>query len=283
MVEEFSAVSDSGFMARLAQREQEANTLLCVGLDPDLDRIPECVKAGKSPAAAILAFNRAIIAATADLVSCYKPQAACYEAWGPAGGHVLLATREMISEAGALSLLDAKRGDVDNSTRLYAKAIFDAYGFGAVTASPYLGKDALGPFLERSDRGIFVLCRTSNKGAVEFQDLPVGEGEPLYLRVARRVVIWNTNANCGLVVGATFPEEVARVRGEVGDMPLLLPGVGEQKGFLEASVRGGVNSKRGGLSVVVARSVLYASNGSDFADASRSEALRLRDEINKYR
>ena len=185
-------------------------------------------------------------------------------------------------------LLDAKRGDMGNTAQAYSDAIFDTLAADAVTLHPYLGGDALQPFLKRGDCGCFILAHTSNPGAGEFQDLTVrasnGAEEPLYLVVARAVAQqWNANGNCGLVVGATFPEQLQRVRAAVGDLPLLIPGIGAQGGDLAAVVKNGLDSQRAGLLISASRSVIYASGGSDYAQAARSEAERLRDEIESLR
>jgi orotidine-5'-phosphate decarboxylase len=278
-----AADAGASFGARLRARWQ-AGTLLCVGLDPELEHLPATIQRG-DPAAAILAFNTAIVNATSDLVCAYKPNAAFYEAHGPPGMEALLATIALIhSQApGVPVLLDAKRGDVGNTSRAYAHAIFDVCGADAVTVQPYLGRDALAPWLERADRGVFVLCRTSNPGAGELQDLTI-EGEPLFLHLARRVAgEWNAQGNCGLVVGATWPAELAAIRAVAPDLPLLVPGIGAQGGDLERSARAGVDHYGQGLLISASRSVLYASSGADFADAARREALRLRAAINAAR
>jgi orotidine-5'-phosphate decarboxylase len=256
------------------------DSLLCVGLDPEIGKLPGNL-AGLPPATAVLAFNREIVAATADLVACYKPNMAFYEALGPAGLGALQETLALIPRE-IPTICDAKRGDIANTMRLYAQAIFDVYGFDSVTASPYLGEDALEPFLSRRDRGVFVLCRTSNPGAAQIVNLPV-EGRPLYLAVAERVQTWNENRNVGLVVGATYPGELAQVRAACPALPILLPGVGAQEGNLEAAVAAGIDRDGMGLVVVAARQVLYASSGPDFPQAARRAAAALRERINQVR
>jgi orotidine-5'-phosphate decarboxylase len=256
------------------------DSLLCVGLDPEIDKLPGDL-AGLPPAEAVLAFNREIVAATADVAACYKPNIAFYEALGPDGLRALQETLALIPDE-IPTICDAKRGDIANTMRLYARAVFDVYGFDSVTASPYLGQDALEPFLSRKDRGVFVLCRTSNPGAAQIVDLPV-EGRPLYLAVAERIRTWNENRNVGLVVGATYPDELARVRAACPELPILLPGVGAQQGNLEAAVAAGIDRERMGLVVVAARQVLYASSGPDFPRAARQAAAALRDRINQAR
>jgi orotidine-5'-phosphate decarboxylase len=293
------------FMERLRRRWQEARTLLCVGLDGELERMPEQFRRGLTKGdangysngererrieAALTEFHLAIVDATADLVCAYKPNIAFYEQHGPAGLRSLMAIIAYIQKKypEIPVLLDAKRGDIGSTSQAYARAVFDIYGADAVTAQPYLGYDALEPFLSRADRGVFVLCRTSNPGASELQDLSVRAGgdvaEPLYLSVARRVATeWNTRSNCGLVVGATYPEELRQIREIVGDLPILAPGVGTQGGDLEATVRAGLDSARQGLLISVSRAILYASTEDDFASAARRQAGWLRMEIERQR
>jgi orotidine-5'-phosphate decarboxylase len=293
------------FNERLRRRWQEARTLLCVGLDGEIERMPEQFRRGlalgetsgnsvdereRRIEAALTEYHIAIVEATADLVCAYKPNSAFYEQHGPAGLRALTAIIGYIQKKypEIPVLLDAKRGDVSSTNQAYARALFDIYSADAVTAQPYLGYDALEPFLSRAERGVFILCRTSNPGARDLQDLSVGAGdddaEPFYLRVARRVAKeWNANGNCGLVVGATYPEELRQVRAIVGDLPILAPGVGAQGGDLEATVRAGIDSVGQGLLISVSRSILYASTGDDFASAARRQAGWLRMAIERQR
>lgn len=266
------------FREKLLAASRKNNSLLCVGLDT----VPSLLPGPFSPEpASVAAFNRAVVEATADLVCAYKPNLAFYEALGIAGMEALARTLEHIPKDVPV-IADAKRGDIGNTARAYATAVFDVLGFDAVTVSPYLGRDALQPFLDYADRGIFVLCRTSNPGARDFQDLLI-DGRPLYQVVAERVVQWDQHGNCGLVVGATYPQEVAIVRGIAPELPLLVPGVGAQAGDLPAAARAAVDA-RGELAVInSSRQVLYASRGADFAQAARQAALTLRDEINRAR
>jgi orotidine-5'-phosphate decarboxylase len=277
--------SQQSFIERLHARWAAA-TLLCVGLDPEPERLPVSARQ-ENVEQTLLAFNTAIVEATADLVCAYKPNIAFYEALGPAGLEALIHTIAHIHERapGVPVLLDAKRGDMANTSRLYARAVFDACAADAVTVQPYQGQEALAPFIERADRGVFVLCRTSNPGAGELQDLLVAEtGDPLYLRVARAVAErWNGHGNCGLVVGATWPDELQAIRAAAPALPILLPGIGAQGGDLAGSVRAGVDRQGQGLLVSASRSVLYASSGRDFAQAARREAERLRAAINQHR
>lgn len=258
------------FREKLAAAAERNESLLCVGLDPQPARMP---------VDDLLRFTSAIIEATSDLVCAYKPQSAFFEAQGQAGWEALKATIEAVPDDVPV-VLDVKRGDIASTAEAYATACFDVMGADAVTLSPYLGRDAVAPFLARPERGTFILCRTSNAGGADLQSLDVG-GEPLYLRVASLVQEWGAeHRNAGLVVGATYPEELAAVRERCPDLPILLPGIGAQGGDLEASVAAGTDAGAGGLLVSASRSVIYASEGEDFAQAARTEAERLRDAIN---
>jgi orotidine-5'-phosphate decarboxylase len=291
----------SAFFERVRLRWQQAETMLCVGLDGELEHLPVGLRGDAQPGSraaeeALVAFHTAIVDATADLVCAFKPNSAFFEQHGPAG---LQALQRLIAYIHTRYpeipvLLDAKRGDIGSTSQAYARAAFDLYQADGITVQPYLGDDALRPFLERAERGIFILCRTSNPGAGEVQDMQVrytphtespsvaeSSGEPLYLWVARLVALrWNAHGNCGLVVGATYPTELAAIRAAVGDLPILVPGIGAQGGDLDAVLRAGRASDGYGMLVSASRSVLYASDGSDFAEAARREALALRDTIN---
>lgn len=271
------------FIERLRVATRRNDSLLCVGLDPDLERLPAHLLEGRSPAEAVLEFNRQIIEATCDLVSAYKFNLAFYEALGPEGLEALKRSVELVP-LGLLTIGDGKRGDVAHTSKAYAKALFEVLGFGAVTANPYLGLEALEPFLSWEDRGVFVLCRSSNPGAAQFQSLACA-GRPLYLGVAEAVAQLSERfGNLGLVVGATWPEELREVREEVGEeLPLLIPGVGAQAGDLELAVRYGTNSRGEQALIASSRAVIFASSGEDFAEAARTAASRLRDEINRWR
>ena len=269
-----AAPAKTRFAERLQRAVDAADSLLCVGLDPQPER---------TPAAEILAFNRTVIEATADCACAFKPQSAFYEAAGPEGWEALARTIELIRELAphALVVLDAKRGDIAHTARAYATAAFEQFGADAVTASPYLGGDSVAPFLERPEHGAFVLCRTSNPGGGDFQSLPVDGGKPLYERVAQRAAEWAEahHDNVGLVVGATWPAELARVRELCPDLPILLPGIGAQGGDLEAALRAGLDAQGRGLLVSASRSVIYAGGASEI----RAEAARLRGAINELR
>jgi len=273
------------FIKRLQLSWKRSRSLVCVGLDPEPARLPAHLR--NSPDA-LFEFCRDIIDATADLICCFKPQVAHFAAHGAEDtlervvAHILEHHREVPV------ILDAKRGDIGSTALHYATEAFDRYGADAVTVNPYLGRDSVQPFLDRADRGVIVLCRTSNPGARDLQDLavtdPDGGTRPLYQHVAALVASeWNANGNCALVVGATYPQQLAEVRNLVGDMPLLVPGVGAQGGDVAAVVQNGANSEDAGLIISSSRAILYAGSGTDFADAARDAARTLRDEINRYR
>ena len=269
-----------GFIAQLASAWRRNDSLVCVGLDPEVERFPASLAGVAAP---IFEFNKAIVDATADLVCAYKPQFAHYSAY--AAEDQLERTIEYIHRVYPQIpvILDSKRGDVGNTAERYALEAFERYGADAVTVNPYLGGDSLEPFLKREDKGVIVLCRTSNPGARDVQDLDVA-GRPLYQRVAALVAgEWNANGNCALVVGATYPRELAEVRAIAGAMPLLVPGVGAQGGDVAAVVANGKNADGAGLIISSSRAILYAGSGDDYSAAARRAAQALRDEINKYR
>ena len=265
------------FFQRLAAACSRNQSYLCIGLDPDPARLP---------VPDVLTFLRTVIDATADLACAYKPNAAFFEALGPGGWEVLVRTVEAVPD-GVPVILDGKRGDIGSTAAAYARAAFDVAGADAVTANPYLGGDALAPFLEREDRGVYVLCRTSNPGARDLQDLAVqgedGGTRPLYLAVAERARRWNRHGNVGLVVGATYPEEMQAVRRACPDLPFLVPGVGAQGGDLAAAVRAALDAGGGGFVIAASRQVLYAGDGREFAAAARRAAQELRDAVNRHR
>ena len=273
------------FIEQLQRAWRNNDSLVCVGLDPEPSRVPPALR--DSPDAPF-EFCRAIVDATADLVCCFKPQFAHFAAQRAEGALERLIAYIHERHPGVPVILDAKRGDIGSTAQYYAAEAFGRYGADAVTANPYLGRDSVQPYLEHADRGVVVLCRTSNPGAREFQDLVVqdadGVGAPLYQRVAATVARdWNGNGNCALVVGATYPRELAEVRAIVGDMPLLVPGVGAQGGDVAAVVHNGKNSAGAGLIVSSSRAILYASPADDFAAAARRATETLRAEINRYR
>ncbi len=266
------------FRDKLRAAAARNDSLLCIGLDPQPARMP---------VDDVLTFCRSIIEATSDLVCVYKPQAAFFEALGLEGWKALQATIEAVPDDIPV-ILDAKRGDIATTAEAYATACFDVLGADAVTINPYLGGDGVRPFLARPDRTAFVLCRTSNPTAPDLQDLPIpaadGSSEPVYLRVAELANEWNReHQNVGLVVGATYPEELLGIRERCPDLPILLPGIGAQGGDLEASVAVGLDADGGGLMLSASRAVLYASEGGDYAEAARIAASELRDSINVAR
>jgi orotidine-5'-phosphate decarboxylase len=268
------------FLRAVASAWQKNNSLLCVGLDPDSTKIPSRLRTHKTP---LYAFNRAIIDATADLVCAFKPQIAYYAA--ARAEAELEQTIAYCHERypGIPVILDAKRGDIGATAEQYAHEAFDRYQADAVTVNPYLGSDTLKPFLERRDKGIIILCRTSNPGAKELQDLDA-EGKKLYQIVAAKAATqWNYNGNVLLVVAATYPQELGEIRSLVGEMPLLVPGIGAQGGEVKSAVLNGKSKKGTGMIINSSRGIIYASEKDDFAEAARRAAITLRDEINLYR
>ena len=268
------------FTQSLTAAWKRNDSLLCVGLDPEPAKFPPHLRDAPD---AIFEFCKAIVDATADLVCCLKPQVAHFAAHGAEGALERLIAHVHAKHAGVPVILDAKRGDIGSTAELYAREAFERYRADAVTANPYLGYDSLAPFLAHADKGVVVLCRTSNAGARDLQDLDVG-GRKLYQHVARLVATtWNTNGNCLLVVGATYPAELAEVRAIVGDVPLLVPGVGAQGGDIEAVVRSGATENGTGLVISSSRAIIYAGHDERFADAAREAAKATRDAINAYR
>ncbi len=261
------------FGEKLRAAQARAQSWLCVGLDSDPDKMPAALRGRQD---AITAFNRAIVAATSDLVCAYKPNLAFYLAQGLPGITALLDTVAAIPRDIPI-LLDAKFGDIESSAKGYARFAFQVAGVDAVTASPYLGMDALEPFLAYGDRAVFVLAHTSNPGAGQLQDVVV-ESEPFYLRVVR-AAMGRGPAEVGLVVGATFPGQLQAVREMSPNAILLIPGVGAQGGSLSAAVGFGPTASGIGPIINASRSVLYASGGDDYAEAARGAALKMRDEI----
>ena len=266
------------FSERLARAHAAADSLVCVGLDPDLARLPDDLRSDPQP---LLAFNRRIVDATHDLCAAYKPQVAFYSALGKEAE--LAASIRYIRERAptALVILDAKRGDIGNTAEAYAREAFDRYDADAVTVNPYMGEDAVLPFLARPDRGALVLCRTSNPGGHDFQDLII-EGVPLYRRVAQRAATrWNRHGNLMLVVGATRPQELAELRRAHPELSFLVPGIGAQGGDLEATLAAGLDAGGKGLLVSSSRAVIYAGRGS--SAAIRAAAQDLHGAINRRR
>lgn len=264
------------FYKKLSVIMKRHNSLLCIGLDSDSAKLPVSIKKQKYSQ---FLFNKAIIDATHGLVCAYKPNSAFYEARGERGIHELKMTCDYLRKKfpDIVIILDAKRADIGNTNNGYVTFAYDYLGVDAITLHPYLGREAIRPFLDRKEKGSIILCRTSNPGAGEFQDT-------MYQKVARHVAReWNENKNCALVVGATYPGELKIVRRIVKDIPLLIPGIGVQGADVEKTVRAGIDSHGAGAIINASRSVIFASNGSDFARESRQEAQKLREEINRYR
>ena len=273
------------FMQALRARWEQANSLVCVGLDPEPAKFPE--KFAGDPDA-VFSFCRDIVDATAEVACSFKPQIAHFAALGAEDALARLVAYIHATHPGIPVILDSKRGDIGSTAQHYASEAFDRYAADAVTANPYLGRDSLQPFLDRADRGVVILCRTSNPGAGDLQDLVVqaegGTARPLYQHVAQTVARdWNGHGNCALVVGATWPGQLREVRAIVGDMPLLVPGVGAQGGDVEAVVANARTADGTGLIISSSRAVLYASRGADYAEAAARTARSLRDEINRHR
>lgn len=256
-------------------RSRAANSLLCIGLDSDMALIPQRFQGEAMPQ---FAFNRWLIEATHTRVAAYKINTAFYEARGSAGWAELEHTIAYLREAhpDILTICDAKRGDIGSTSAAYARAVFDHLGFDCVTLNPYLGRDALEPFLERADKGCILLCRTSNPGAGELQDLEV-DGGPLWLHVAQVIDgEWNRRRNCMLVVGATFPRELRRLRVQLPDMPLLIPGVGAQGGDLALTVQAGLDRQGGGIILNIGRAILTVDDPGAAAEGYRREIAAVR-------
>jgi orotidine-5'-phosphate decarboxylase len=267
------------FTEKLRAAWHRSGSMLCVGLDPDPAMLPSPLDGAPD---AIERFCREIVDATADLVCAFKPQIAHFASQRaePQLERICHYIRERYPDV--VLLVDAKRGDIGSTAEHYAREVFSRYGADAATVNPYLGFDSVEPFLRHQGHGVIVLCRTSNPGSGDFQSLDL-EGEPLYLHVARRVATeWSQVGECGLVVGATYPDEMRRVRAAAGDLPFLVPGVGAQGGDVGAIVEAGADSSGFGMMISSSRAVLYASKGADFADAARQVALRTRDEICRF-
>ena len=272
------------FTEQLRTAWENNGSLLCVGLDPDPAKFPAHL-AGQPDA--MFEFCRSIADATADLVCCFKPQIAYFAAHRAEDQLEALIAHIHARHPGIPVILDAKRGDIGSTAEQYAVEIFERYQADAITVNPYMGRDSVDPYLAYPDKGVILLCRTSNPGGSDLQFLEVGatdHPEKLYERVARLVATeWNITGQCALVVGATFPGEIARVREIVGDLPLLVPGIGAQGGDVEATLKAGRTSNGTGLMINSSRAILYAGQGEDYAAAARRAAIETRDTINRYR
>lgn len=269
------------FISALKAAWQQRDSLLCVGLDPDPAKFPAHLRARPDR---IFEFCRQIVDATADLVCSFKPQIAYFAAERAEDQLEALIEHIHRTHPGVPVILDAKRGDIGSTAEQYAREAFERYRADAVTLNPYMGRDSVEPYLAHAGKGVILLCRTSNAGGSDLQFLELAgqpQAERLFEHVARLVAEeWNASGNCGLVVGATFPAEIARVRALVGDMPLLVPGIGAQGGDIAATVRAGATAGGAGLMLNSSRAILYAGSGEDFAAAARQAALDTRDAIN---
>jgi len=270
-----SEAADSQFFNRIAARQRQIGSRLCIGIDPDPKRIPACCGTGEG---AIFNFSKAIVDQTADLASCYKPQIAYFAA--RSAEDELLETIRYIQSLEVPVLLDGKRGDIGSTAEMYARELFERYQADAITVNPYMGFDSMQPYLEYPDRGVFILCRTSNPGGTDLQNLKLESGKTIYEHVAYQATHeWNENNNIGLVVGATRPEELRSIRTICGEMTFLLPGVGAQGADVAELMGAG---QGGGMLISSSRAILYAGDGDDFAEQARNVALATRDEINRY-
>ena len=268
------------FMQLIERAWQEKDSLVCVGLDPDVGKIPVHLRGLANP---LFQFNKAIVDATADLACAFKPQIAYYAAVGAERDLELTIAYIHQNYPAVPVILDAKRGDIGATAEMYAREAFDRYRADAVTVNPYMGGDTLAPFLARKDKGVVILCRTSNPGAGDLQDL-TADGKRLYQIVAEKAATsWNYHHNVLLVVGATFPEELAEIRAIAPETPFLVPGIGAQGGDVKAAVNAGKTKNGTGMIVNSSRGIIYAGAGDDFAAAARRAAAALRDEINRYR
>lgn len=269
------------FIDDLSAAWQKNDSLLCVGLDPDLSRLPPQLKDRPN---AIFEFCRAIVDATADLVCAFKPQIAYFAGESAEAQLEALIDHIHAEHPGIPVILDAKRGDIGATAAQYAREAFVRYQADALTVNPYMGFDSVEPYLDYPDCGLIVLCRTSNPGGSDLQNLTIESGRKLYQHVAQLVAEkWNRHGQAALVVGATFPAELAEVRAIVGDLPLLVPGVGAQGGDVQATVTAGRSAAGTGLMINSSRAILYAGKDSDFAAAARAAAQATRNEINRYR
>ncbi|WP_153101385.1 orotidine-5'-phosphate decarboxylase [Paraburkholderia hayleyella] len=268
------------FIQTLRQSWQQTNSLLCVGLDPDPAKFPGALA---HRADAIFEFCREIVDATAPYASSFKPQIAYFAAHRAEDQLEQLIAHIHLRHPGLPVILDAKRGDIGSTAEQYAREAFERYRADAVTVNPYMGFDSIEPYLAHPGKGVIVLCRTSNPGGSDLQFLDVA-GRPLYQAVAQLAAEkWNASGELGLVVGATFPQEIEIVRRMVGEMPLLIPGIGAQGGDVEATVRAGRSALGAGMLINSSRAIIYASKGDDFAEAAAQAAQKTRDQINVYR
>jgi orotidine-5'-phosphate decarboxylase len=261
------------FSEKLQAAAEANNSFVCIGLDPD----PELMAHPHIPS-----FLQEIVDATSDVVCAYKPNLAFFESLGMGGMQTMLESLRSVPKHIPI-IADAKRGDIGNTARFYARALFDVYRFDAVTVNAYGGRDAVQPFIDYADRGVLVWCRSSNPGAADLQDMKLDDGRFVYEAIAQRAREWNTGGNVGVVAGATWPAQIERVRDICPDMWVLVPGVGAQEGDLEAAVQAAMNTEGGGFILNASRAVLYAAKDDGYAKAARKSAQRLRSRINLMR
>ena len=274
----FIPITMRSYNDRLAALQRKTDSFLCVGLDTDAEKLPLHLRGKKN---GILEFNRQIIEATKDLACAYKINFAFYEPLGAEGWRIIEKTRALLPST-AVGIADAKRGDIGNTSEQYARAILQNLGYDAITVAPYMGRDSVEPFLQWKDKGVYLLALTSNGGAADFQHLRINK-RTLYEQVVFSAQRWNHQDNLGFVVGATAASNIRTIRRHAAEIPFLVPGVGAQGGRVADVIRYGSQRDGGGLLINASRSILYASSGKDFADAARSEALKLTNEINFHR
>ncbi|HDS11615.1 MAG TPA: orotidine-5'-phosphate decarboxylase [Candidatus Wirthbacteria bacterium] len=269
------------FTAKLENITKQNNSLVCVGLDSEIAKMPEHIQNLDDPQ---FEFNKAIIDATLDLVCAYKPNIAFYETEGIKGLESLKKTIDYLPKDIPI-VLDAKRGDIGNTSLMYAKSYFEYFGVDAVTVHGYMGTDTVAPFLKYEEKAIFVLVKTSNPSAVELEDVPTDNGQPVYLRMAELVAKWNRDfpGTAGAVVGATYPEDLKPIREILPTAPLFIPGLGKQGGDAEKTIKFGIDANQAGVLINNSRGIIFASLGLDFADKAREACLTFRDELNSYR
>lgn len=273
-----SVGKNMNFNERLNNICDQRNSLVCVGLDVDLKKVPPFILEKENP---LVYFSKAIIDATLEYAAAYKINTAFFESYGAKGWQAMTQIVNYLPED-VIKIADAKRGDIGNTSKMYAQAFFSELTFDAITVNPYLGSDSVSPFIENEENGAFILCHTSNKGANDFQKISNGENM-LFERVAKKVQIWNTKSNCGLVVGATYPDELRHIREMVPELPFLVPGLGAQGGDLDLVIKYATNKDGLGAIFNSSRGIIYASNREDFADVAGQKAREMRDEINARR
>jgi orotidine-5'-phosphate decarboxylase len=266
------------FLEKIINAETKYNSLLCIGLDTDINKLPNCIKNSQNP---ILEFNSRIIEKTKDIVSAYKINIAFYESEGKTGWDTLEKTLELIPKD-ILTIADAKRGDIGNTSELYARAFFDNMSFDSITVNPYLGYDSVQPFLNYKNKGVFILALTSNRGSQDFQYLNI-DGNPLYEKVVEKVNEWNKDSNCAIVVGATHPDELKKLREKAPNLPFLIPGIGSQGGDIESTVKYGCNKDKKLALINVSRAIIYSSLENDFDIKAREAAIKYNEQINSFR